>query len=609
MTDKITFNDLGLPEFILKAVSDLGFETPSPIQQACIPALLEGRDVLGMAQTGSGKTAAFSLPILAKIDPAAKHPQLLVMAPTRELAIQVADACEHFMKYAKGINIVTLYGGQRYDIQLRALKQGAQVVVGTPGRILDHIRRNTLNLSELRAIVLDEADEMLRMGFIDDVETVMAELPEEHQTALFSATMPEPIRRITKRFMNNPQEVKIKVNNDNAPDIGQNCWYVQGFRKNEALLRFLEVEEFDAAIIFTRTKTGTLDVTELLEKHGFRAAALNGDMTQQLREQTLDRLRNGSLDIVVATDVAARGIDIERISLVVNYDIPLDAESYVHRIGRAGRSGRALLFVEPRERRLLRNIEHLMKKPINEVELPNHEVLQACRRKKFQDKITKQLEHHDLEMYRSLLEDLFTADQDQEDIAAAMLMLLQGKQKLILPPDPPMDKRRRDRNDRGDRRENPRSAERRGERKGYGTPQPMDLYRIEVGRADGVEVRHIVGAIANEGDINSRYIGHIKLYDDYSTVELPQGMPKELLQQFGKTRVLNKQMQMSFMGAAQSDNRRGGNDFGGKGRRNERGDRGQDRFRGERNGERRQRKFNDKNDRTFNERGRRDRQR
>ena len=613
MTDKITFNDLGLPEFILKAVSDLGFETPSPIQQACIPALLEGRDVLGMAQTGSGKTAAFSLPILAKIDPAAKHPQLLVMAPTRELAIQVADACEHFMKYAKGINIVTLYGGQRYDIQLRALKQGAQVVVGTPGRILDHIRRNTLNLSELKAIVLDEADEMLRMGFIDDVETVMAELPEEHQTALFSATMPEPIRRITRRFMNNPQEVKIKVNNDNAPDIEQNCWYVQGFRKNDALLRFLEVEEFDAAIIFTRTKTGTLDVTELLEKHGFRAAALNGDMTQQLREQTLDRLRNGSLDIVVATDVAARGIDIERISLVVNYDIPLDAESYVHRIGRtgrAGRSGRALLFVEPRERRLLRNIEHLMKKPINEVELPNHEVLQACRRKKFQDKITKQLEHHDLEMYRSLLEDLFTADQDQEDIAAAMLMLLQGKQKLILPPDPPMDKRRRDRNDR---RENPRSAERRGERKGYGNPQPMDLYRIEVGRADGVEVRHIVGAIANEGDINSRYIGHIKLYDDCSTVELPQGMPKELLQQFGKTRVLNKQMQMSFMGATQSDSGRGGNDFGRKGRRdgrrNDRGDHNQDRFRGERNGERRQRKFNDKNDRTFNERGRRDHQR
>ena len=593
MTDKITFNDLGLPEFILKAVSDLGFETPSPIQQACIPALLEGRDVLGMAQTGSGKTAAFSLPILAKIDPAAKHPQLLVMAPTRELAIQVADACEHFMKYAKGINIVTLYGGQRYDIQLRALKQGAQVVVGTPGRILDHIRRNTLNLSELKAIVLDEADEMLRMGFIDDVETVMAELPEHHQTALFSATMPEPIRRITKRFMKDPQEVKIKATQQSAPDIAQSCWYVHGFRKNDALLRFLEVEDFDAAIIFTRTKTGTLDVTELLEKHGFRAAALNGDMTQQLREQTLDRLRSGSLDIVVATDVAARGIDIERISLVVNYDIPLDAESYVHRIGRtgrAGRSGRALLFVEPRERRLLRNVEHLIKKNIEEVELPNHEVLQACRRKKFKDKITTQLEHHDLELYRELLEDMFTADQSQEDIAAAMMMLLQGKQKLILPPDPVVDKKaRRDRNERGDRRENPRSAERRGERKGYGNPQPMDLYRIEVGRGDGVEVRHIVGAIANEGDINSRYIGHIKLYDDYSTIELPQGMPKELLQQFAKTRVLNKQMRMSFIGEAKGE--RGGDNFGGKRRGGRFEDKG---FKGDR-------KFKEKSHRTFKE--------
>ena len=590
---KMTFKDLGLPEFILNAVSDLGFETPSPIQQICIPHLLEGRDVLGMAQTGSGKTAAFSLPILAQIDPTEKHPQLLVMAPTRELAIQVADACEQFVKYAKGINIVTLYGGQRYDIQLRALKQGAQVVVGTPGRILDHLRRGTLSLAELKAIVLDEADEMLRMGFIDDVETVMAELPEHHQTALFSATMPEPIRRITKRFMKDPQEVKIKATQQSAPDIAQSCWYVHGFRKNDALLRFLEVEDFDAAIIFTRTKTGTLDVTELLEKHGFRAAALNGDMTQQLREQTLDRLRSGSLDIVVATDVAARGIDIERISLVVNYDIPLDAESYVHRIGRtgrAGRSGRALLFVEPRERRLLRNVEHLIKKNIEEVELPNHEVLQACRRKKFKDKITAQLEHHDLDLYRELLEDMFTADQSQEDIAAAMMMLLQGKQKLILPPDPVVDKKaRRDRNERGDRRENPRSAERRGERKGYGNPQPMDLYRIEVGRGDGVEVRHIVGAIANEGDINSRYIGHIKLYDDYSTIELPQGMPKELLQQFAKTRVLNKQMRMSFIGEAKGE--RGGDNFGGKRRVGRFEDKG---FKGDR-------KFKEKSHRTFKE--------
>lgn len=586
----MTFGDLGLPEFILRAVTDLGFETPSPIQQACIPSLLAGQDVLGMAQTGSGKTAAFSLPLLAQLDPHKKYPQLLVMAPTRELAIQVADACEHFCKYAKGINIVTLYGGQRYDIQLRALRGGAQVVVGTPGRILDHLRRGTLDLSALEFIVLDEADEMLRMGFIDDVETVMAALPEQHQTALFSATMPEPIRRITKRFMTNPQEVKIQSTQRTAPDITQSCWFVNGFRKNEALLRFLEVEEFDAAIIFTRTKTATLDITELLEKHGFSAAALNGDMTQQLREQTLERLRHGRLDIVVATDVAARGIDIERISLVVNYDIPLDAESYVHRIGRtgrAGRAGRALLFVEARERRLLRNIEQLMKKSIEEVELPNHIVLEQSRRKKFQEKITKQLEHHDLELYRSLLEDMFTADQDQEDIAAAMMMLLQGKQKMILPPDPIVDRKRK--NEPREARQSTRSQERRG----YGLPRDMDLYRIEVGRADGVDVRHIVGAIANEGNIDSRYIGHIKLYDDYATIELPQGMPKELLQMFNKTRVLNKQMRMSFLNPVNAGGR---------------SDRGENKGR-EHKGKRKDRsygqsepKFNEKKHRSFQDR-------
>ena len=587
---KITFEDLGLPEDLLSAVLELGFETPSPIQQACIPHLLSGRDVLGMAQTGSGKTAAFSLPLLAKIDVAQHHPQLLVMAPTRELAIQVADACEQFTKRVKGMRIVTLYGGQRYDIQLRALKQGAQVVVGTPGRILDHIRRGTLDLSNLQSIVLDEADEMLRMGFIEDVETVMAELPEQHQTALFSATMPEPIRRITKRFMKDPQEVKIQSTQRTNPDITQICWFVRGYRKNDALLRFLETEDFDAAILFTRTKSGTLDVTELLEKHGFRAAALNGDMTQQLREQTLDRLRNGSLDILVATDVAARGLDVERISLVVNYDIPLDAESYVHRIGRtgrAGRAGRAILFVEPRERRLLGNIERLMKKPIDEVDVPNHEILQERRREKFKAQVTKQLEHHDLEQYRGLLEDLFTADQDLEDIAAAMLMLLQGKQKLILPPDPPMEPRKSERGRdgrRGERRDNPRSQERRG----YGNPIPMDLYRIEVGRADGIDVRHIVGAIANGGDINSRNIGHIKMYDDYSTIELPQGMPNELLQMFGKTRVLNKQMRMTFVGAVNGDDH--GQRPGGKRK-----------GRSENGSARGERKFREKKDRTFSE--------
>ncbi|KGQ38136.1 DEAD/DEAH box helicase [Gallibacterium genomosp. 1] len=550
MTEQtMTFADLGLPENLLSAVSDLGFINPSPIQQACIPHLLNGEDVLGMAQTGSGKTAAFALPLLTKIDLNKKYPQLLVMAPTRELAIQVADACEQFAKNLQGINIVTVYGGQRYDIQLRALKQGAQVVVGTPGRILDHIRRKTLDLSALKAIVLDEADEMLRMGFIEDVETVMAELPELHQTALFSATMPEPIRRITRRFMREPQEIKIQSTQQTAPDITQSFWFVNGFKKSEALVRFLEVEEFDAAIVFTRTKTGTTEVTDLLERNGFRCAALNGDMTQQLREQTLEKLRNGRLDIVVATDVAARGIDIDRISLVVNYDIPLDPESYVHRIGRtgrAGRAGRALLFVEAREKRLLRNIERLMKKTVDEVQIPNHEQLQQVRRDKFRQRITAQLEHHDLDQYRSLLEDIFAADQSQEDIAAAMMMLLQGKQKLILPPDPEIKPVRREKNRdyKGrERRENPRSAERRGAR----NELPMDLYRIEVGRADGVEVGHIVGAIANEGNISSRYIGHIKLYDHYATVELPLDMPKALLQHFQRTYVVGKPMKMSLL--------------------------------------------------------------
>ncbi|WGE76265.1 DEAD/DEAH box helicase [Actinobacillus equuli] len=610
-TNSLTFADLGLPQSILDAVNEIGFVNPSPIQQETIPHLLAGRDVLGMAQTGSGKTAAFSLPLLAQIDPTQRHPQMLVMAPTRELAIQVADACEQFTKNMKGVRVVTVYGGQRYDIQLRALKQGSQVVVGTPGRILDHIRRGTLDLSALQSIVLDEADEMLRMGFIDDVETVMAELPENHQTALFSATMPEPIRRITRRFMKDPQEVKIQATQRSAPDITQSYWLVNGFRKNDALLRFLEVEEFDAAIIFTRTKTGTIDITELCERNGYRAAALNGDMTQQAREQTLEKLKSGRLDILVATDVAARGIDIERISLVVNFDIPLDAESYVHRIGRtgrAGRSGRALLFVEPRERRLLRNIEHLMKKPIDEVAIPNHEILMEKRREKFKTRVSAQLEHHDLEKYRELLEDLFTADQDHEELAAAMMMMLQEKQKLILPPDPEIraargERGRRDRDDRRGGRDERRGGREHRENNGVA----MDLYRIELGREDGVEVRHIVGAIANEGDISSRYIGHIKLHDTYSTIELPQGMPNHIVQHFAqKARVLNKQMQMSLLGPAGGVNSQPFEERRGGGRRSDRNDR-----RGDRGGrsDRREGGFNDRKkggfkEKRFNDRGR-----
>ena len=600
-----TFADLGLKAPILEALNDLGYEKPSPIQAECIPHLLNGRDVLGMAQTGSGKTAAFSLPLLQNLDPELKAPQILVLAPTRELAVQVAEAMTDFSKHMRGVNVVALYGGQRYDVQLRALRQGPQIVVGTPGRLLDHLKRGTLDLSKLSGLVLDEADEMLRMGFIEDVETIMAQIPEGHQTALFSATMPEAIRRITRRFMKEPQEVRIQSSVTTRPDISQSYWTVWGMRKNEALVRFLEAEDFDAAIIFVRTKNATLEVAEALERSGYSSAALNGDMNQSLREQTLERLKDGRLDILIATDVAARGLDVERISLVVNYDIPMDSESYVHRIGRtgrAGRAGRALLFVENRERRLLRNIERTMKLTIPEADLPNADLLGKRRLEKFAAKVQQQLESSDLDQYRALLSQIQPVAEgeelDMETLAAALLKMAQGERSLIVPPDAPMRPKRefRDRDDRFERRGDRNDRNDRGprgdrpERGGEDRPRrerrdagDMELYRIEVGRDDGVEVRHIVGAIANEGDISSRYIGNIKLFASHSTIELPKGMPGEVLQHFTRTRILNKPMNMQLLGDAQprpersgerrggGERREGGRSFGGGERREGRG--------------------------------------
>ena len=614
MTDiQTTFADLGLNAELLESLNGMGYVKPSPIQLECIPHLLAGRDVLGMAQTGSGKTAAFSLPLLHNIDPTVKAPQILVLAPTRELAVQVAEAMTEFAKHMRGLNVVALYGGQRYDVQLRALRQGPQVVVGTPGRLLDHLKRGTLDLSNLRGLVLDEADEMLRMGFIEDVETIMAQIPEGHQTALFSATMPEAIRRITKRFMKDPQEVRIQSSMTTRPDISQSYWTAYG-RKTDALTRFLEAEDFDAAIIFVRTKNATLEVAEALERSGYNSAALNGDMNQALREQTLERLKDGRLDILIATDVAARGLDVERISLVVNYDIPMDAESYVHRIGRtgrAGRAGRALLFVENRERRLLRNIERTMKLTIPEVELPNAELLGERRLAKFAAKVQQQLESSDLEQYRALLAKMQPEDElDIETLAAALLKMAQGERPLIVPADAPQRPRSqfRDRDERreggrGDRPERgprePRSEAAgdrpRRERRDVGD---MEVYRIEVGRDDGVEVRHIVGAIANEGDISSRYIGNIKLFGTHSTIELPKGMPGDVLSHFTRTRILNKPMNMQLIGdAVPRSNDRGGErrpggpargGFGaGAGREGGRGAEGGRRFSNERSGERR----------------------
>ncbi|WP_431624892.1 DEAD/DEAH family ATP-dependent RNA helicase [Enterobacter chuandaensis] len=605
-----TFADLGLKAPILEALNDLGYEKPSPIQAECIPHLLSGRDVLGMAQTGSGKTAAFSLPLLNNIDPDLRAPQILVLAPTRELAVQVAEAMTEFSKHMRGVNVVALYGGQRYDVQLRALRQGPQIVVGTPGRLLDHLKRGTLDLSKLSGLVLDEADEMLRMGFIEDVETIMAQIPDGHQTALFSATMPEAIRRITRRFMKEPQEVRIQSSVTTRPDISQSYWSVYGMRKNEALVRFLEAEDFDAAIIFVRTKNATLEVAEALERNGYNSAALNGDMNQALREQTLERLKDGRLDILIATDVAARGLDVERISLVVNYDIPMDSESYVHRIGRtgrAGRAGRALLFVENRERRLLRNIERTMKLTIPEADLPNADLLGKRRLEKFAAKVQQQLESSDLDQYRALLSQIQPVAEgeelDMETLAAALLKMAQGERSLIVPPDAPMRpkrefrdrddrfERRGDRNDRGPRGDRPERGGEDRPRRERRDAGDMELYRIEVGRDDGVEVRHIVGAIANEGDISSRYIGNIKLFASHSTIELPKGMPGEVLQHFTRTRILNKPMNMQLLGDAQprpdrgGERRGGGRGFGGErregGRSEGRGGEGR-RFSGER---------------------------
>ncbi|WP_193015687.1 DEAD/DEAH family ATP-dependent RNA helicase [Proteus sp. FME41] len=596
----MTFADLGLSAPILTALNDLGYEKPSPIQQECIPSLLNGNDVLGMAQTGSGKTAAFSLPLLHNLDESLKAPQILVLAPTRELAVQVAEAIEAFAKHLPKVNVVALYGGQRYDVQLRALRQGPQVVVGTPGRLLDHLNRGTLDLSKLKGLVLDEADEMLRMGFIEDVENILSKIPAEHQTALFSATMPEAIRRITRRFMNDPKEVRIQSSVTTRPDISQSHWMVFGARKNEALIRFLEAEDFDAAIIFVRTKNATLEVAEALERNGYNSAALNGDMNQSLREQTLERLKNGRLDILIATDVAARGLDVDRISLVVNYDIPMDSESYVHRIGRtgrAGRAGRALLFVDSRERRLLRNIERTMKMTIPEVELPNAELISQRRQEKFAKQIAQQLETSNLDQYRALLPKLAPQGEeelDMETLAAVLLKMAQGERALILPPDP-VRRPRREFNDRDDRRgsddrrrgDNDRERSPRRERRDAGE---MDLYRIEVGRDDGVEVRHIVGAIANEGDISSRYIGNIKLYGTHSTIELPKGMPTDLLGHFTRTRIMNKPLNMQLVGDAQpyserrNNTRRDGQPQGG--RRFNNGDQPQRRGNNDRGGER-----------------------
>ena len=536
-----SFAELGLSEGLLKTLSEVGYETPSPIQAQCIPILLEGRDLIGQAQTGTGKTAAFALPLMEQIDVKLTKPQALVLTPTRELAIQVAEALQSYARHLPGFHVLPIYGGQSYTIQLKQLSRGAHVIVGTPGRVMDHLERKTLNLDHLKTMVLDEADEMLRMGFIDDVEWILERTPAQHQTALFSATMPEQIRRVAQKYLVEPCEIKIKSATATVAAIRQVYWQVSGMHKLDALTRILEVEEdFDAAIIFVRTKTATVELADKLAARGYAAAALNGDLNQQMRERVIEQLKSGALDIVIATDVAARGIDVPRVSHVVNYDIPYDTEAYVHRIGRTGRAGRtgnAILFVAPREIRMLRTIERATRSPIAPLTLPSRADVTNKRVSDFKQKVVEVLNAEGLDFFSNIVSQIAEEQNvGAEEVAAALAMMAQeGKPLQIGGEDPPparhaaMDDSRRPASF-GDRERKPRFEERserpRFEDRGGDKPRfedrprrddrpsrtapagDMVRYRIDVGRDHGVQVKDIVGAIANEAGIESRFRPH-----------------------------------------------------------------------------------------------------
>jgi ATP-dependent RNA helicase DeaD len=512
------FSQLALSAPILQAIEEIGYESPSPIQVESIPPLLEGRDILGQAQTGTGKTAAFALPLLSQLDLSLTKPQILVLTPTRELALQVAEAMQTYARRLKGFHILPLYGGQGMETQLRGLRRGVHVVVGTPGRIQDHLRRGTLQLNCLSAVVLDEADEMLRMGFIDDVEQILEHTPKERQTALFSATMPEAIRRIAQRHMREPVEIRIAAKTATVAAISQRYWEVNDLNKLDALTRILEVEDFEAMLIFVRTKIATEELAEKLEARGYSSAALSGDVKQSLREKIVERIKGGSLDIVVATDVAARGLDVERISHVINYDIPYDTETYIHRIGRTGRAGRkgtAILFLSRREKRMLRSIEKATRQAIEPMQLPTHQDVSERRISQFKQRITETIQSEDLFFF----EELINRYQQEEDlrlseIAAALTFLVQQERPLA-----PQGK---------DRDASPQYGQD-GISKSERLPNSaMQQFRIEVGRDHGAQPKHIVGAISNEAGIEGRHIGQIKIFDTYSTVALPEGMPKSI---------------------------------------------------------------------------------
>ncbi len=560
------FAGFGFSPEILSALETIGYSEPSPIQKAAIPELLLGRDVLGQAQTGTGKTAAFALPMLARIDMELRKPQVLVLAPTRELAMQVADAFNSYAVNLPQVKVLPIYGGADFRDQIHHLRRGVQIVVGTPGRVMDHMRQGTLDLSNLRALVLDEADEMLRMGFIDDVEWVLNQLPEQRQVVLFSATMPPEIRRISQKYLNSPAEVTIRQKAADSSRIRQRYLTVAGPQKLAALERVLEAESSEGVIIFARTKAITLTVSESLEAHGYDVAVLNGDVPQAQRERTIDRLRNGKVDVLVATDVAARGLDVERIGLVINYDIPFDAEAYVHRIGRTGRAGRsgdAILFITPRERRFLGGLERAVGRPIEPMDVPSNATINQNRLDRLRGRLTDQLRPSDLspdrEQERALLAEILQrVAQEQscssEELALAALDLSLGGKALLLQGEENFQMVREGRRDNGrDGGRELRRGARDGGREGAGRQERpigppeshMERFRIEVGWRDRIKPGNIVGAIANEAGLNGKAIGRIQIFDTHSTVDLPKGMPDDVFQGLRQLRVMNKPLQIS----------------------------------------------------------------
>jgi ATP-dependent RNA helicase DeaD len=559
----VGFDALGLPENILSALSQLGFESATAIQAQTIPPLLAGRDVLGEAQTGTGKTAAFSLPALAAIDVSIRKPQLLVLAPTRELAIQVAEAIESFSQHIKGLRVATLYGGQSYGPQFQQLERGAQVVVGTPGRLMDHLRRKSLKLGELKLCVLDEADEMLNMGFLEDIEWILEHLNDDTQMALFSATMPPAIRKVANRFLKEPEHVKIAAVHKAKANIAQYAWKVSGINKLTALERIAETFDYDAMIIFVRTRNDTVEVAEKLERQGYPAVALNGDMNQAQRERTVEQIKNGNSSILIATDVVARGLDIPRIDLVINYDLPGDNESYVHRIGRtgrAGRSGTAISFVRPREMYSLRHYERLTSGVINTFELPSIQEIGKARIEKTKTELLSVIENTDLANMKEIIEQMANeSEASMTDLAAALLYMKQLKQPLQPKEDPKPRREMRERNDRGrdgrrhDNRDNRDARDNRGNRgerpqrksKPVRTDIDWQTYRLEVGKEHGAKPGDIVGAIANEISLDSSYIGAINLHDRHSFVQLPKGMPTASFKQLKRVRVRRQALEIS----------------------------------------------------------------